>query len=121
MCPGRPPGACHPRLPLRLIIADNARLQQPLVRKPTRFHDRLHALLTEAGFDRHVEEICLPHSADEVGRLLEESDSLRELSMSQAHSPNAVLSTERLLAASPRSVFAAFEQPDQLARWWGGP
>lgn len=39
--------------------------------------------------------------------------------MPEANSPNAVCSTERVLCASPRSVFAAFEQPDQLARWWG--
>ncbi|HLL51899.1 MAG TPA: SRPBCC domain-containing protein [Myxococcaceae bacterium] len=39
--------------------------------------------------------------------------------MSQANNPNAAASTERLLSASPRQVFAAFEQPDRLARWWG--
>ncbi|WP_437774913.1 SRPBCC domain-containing protein [Sorangium sp. So ce1097] len=38
--------------------------------------------------------------------------------MSQANNPNAV-STERVLSASPRKVFAAFEQPDLLAKWWG--
>ncbi|WP_437813682.1 SRPBCC domain-containing protein [Sorangium sp. So ce1078] len=38
--------------------------------------------------------------------------------MSRANIPNAV-STERVLSASPRKVFAAFEQPDQLAQWWG--
>ncbi len=39
--------------------------------------------------------------------------------MSQANNPNAALSTERLLSASVRKVFAAFEQPDRLAQWWG--
>ncbi|XXY51290.1 SRPBCC domain-containing protein [Sorangium sp. So ce269] len=39
--------------------------------------------------------------------------------MSQANDPKAAVSTERVLPASPRKVFAAFEQPDQLARWWG--
>lgn len=39
--------------------------------------------------------------------------------MSQPHDPNAAVRTERVLAASPRRVFAAFEQPDQLSRWWG--
>ena len=39
--------------------------------------------------------------------------------MSQANSPSAFLGTERDLPASPRQVFAAFEQPDLLARWWG--
>ncbi|HEX8452294.1 MAG TPA: SRPBCC family protein [Longimicrobium sp.] len=39
--------------------------------------------------------------------------------MSQANNPSAALSTERLLPASPRAIFAAFEQPEQLARWWG--
>jgi uncharacterized protein YndB with AHSA1/START domain len=39
--------------------------------------------------------------------------------MSQATDPSAALSTERLLPASPRMVFAAFEQPEHLARWWG--
>jgi uncharacterized protein YndB with AHSA1/START domain len=40
--------------------------------------------------------------------------------MSQANNQStAVVSTERVLPANPRTVFAAFEQPDQLARWWG--
>jgi uncharacterized protein YndB with AHSA1/START domain len=41
------------------------------------------------------------------------------MSMSQTINPNAVVSTERLISASPREIFAAFEQPDRLARWWG--
>ncbi len=32
---------------------------------------------------------------------------------------NGVIHTERLFSASPRAIFAAFEQPDKLARWWG--
>lgn len=39
--------------------------------------------------------------------------------MSRANGLNAAVSTERLLSASPRGVFAAFEQPDLLAQWWG--
>src|SRR5688572_2597022 len=39
--------------------------------------------------------------------------------MSQVNNPNAAVSTERVLSASPRKVFAAFEHPEQLARWWG--
>src|SRR5918998_1379483 len=39
--------------------------------------------------------------------------------MSRANDPNAAVSTERVLPADPRTVFAAFERPDQLARWWG--
>ena len=39
--------------------------------------------------------------------------------MSQENNPNAAVSTERFLSASPREVFAALEQPDRLARWWG--
>ena len=39
--------------------------------------------------------------------------------MSQANNPNAAVSTERLLSVNPRKVFAAFEQPDRLAQWWG--
>jgi uncharacterized protein YndB with AHSA1/START domain len=38
---------------------------------------------------------------------------------SQAGNPDAAVSTGRVLAASPRKVFAAFEQPDRLAQWWG--
>jgi uncharacterized protein YndB with AHSA1/START domain len=47
------------------------------------------------------------------------SKSPRRSSMSRANNPNAVLSTERVFSASPRKIFAAFEQPDQLAQWWG--
>jgi uncharacterized protein YndB with AHSA1/START domain len=39
--------------------------------------------------------------------------------MSQANNPSAIISTERVFSVPRRRVFAAFEQPDQLARWWG--
>ena len=39
--------------------------------------------------------------------------------MSRANDPGAAVGTERILSADPRKVFAAFEQPDRLARWWG--
>jgi uncharacterized protein YndB with AHSA1/START domain len=39
--------------------------------------------------------------------------------MSHANNPDSSISTERLLHASPREVFAAFERPNVLARWWG--
>jgi len=39
--------------------------------------------------------------------------------MSQSTNPDAVLSTERVLSASPQQVFAAFENPSRLAMWWG--
>ena len=40
--------------------------------------------------------------------------------MSHASSqPSAVLSTERVFPLAPRKIFAAFERPEQLARWWG--
>src|SRR5580692_5720072 len=40
--------------------------------------------------------------------------------MSQASSQSsAVVSTERVFSVPPRQIFAAFEQPDQLAQWWG--
>jgi transposase len=32
------------------------------------FYDKLNRLLAEAGFDRHIEELCQPHYADRVGR-----------------------------------------------------
>ena len=38
--------------------------------------------------------------------------------MSVANDSTAV-STERVLQARPSAVFTAFEQPDQLAQWWG--
>jgi uncharacterized protein YndB with AHSA1/START domain len=39
--------------------------------------------------------------------------------MPQAKNPKAVLSTERVLHFSPRKIFAAFENPEKLSRWWG--
>lgn len=39
--------------------------------------------------------------------------------MSEANDPNACLRTERVFSASAREIFAAFEQQDRLARWWG--
>lgn len=39
--------------------------------------------------------------------------------MKETGSSQATIQTERLIAATPRQVFAAFEQPEQLARWWG--
>ena len=39
--------------------------------------------------------------------------------MSQVNNPDAVVSTARVLAANPRTVFAAFANPDCLAQWWG--
>ena len=40
--------------------------------------------------------------------------------MSAASSRSStVVSTERVFSVPPRKVFAAFEQPAQLARWWG--
>jgi transposase len=32
------------------------------------FYDRLNALLAQAGFDGHVEDLCQPHYADGIGR-----------------------------------------------------
>jgi uncharacterized protein YndB with AHSA1/START domain len=39
--------------------------------------------------------------------------------MSSETNSESVLSTERVLSASPREVFAAFKNPECLARWWG--
>ncbi|MBI5831498.1 MAG: SRPBCC domain-containing protein [Armatimonadetes bacterium] len=33
--------------------------------------------------------------------------------------PDAVIRTERLISATPHAVFAAFEQPESIAQWWG--
>jgi uncharacterized protein YndB with AHSA1/START domain len=38
---------------------------------------------------------------------------------SPANNPEAIVFNERVLSASPQEIFAAFEQPDCLARWWG--
>jgi uncharacterized protein YndB with AHSA1/START domain len=43
----------------------------------------------------------------------------KEFAMSPANNPNTVASTERMLSFKPRNVFAAFEQADRLAQWWG--
>jgi uncharacterized protein YndB with AHSA1/START domain len=34
-------------------------------------------------------------------------------------SKEAAFRSERVLSATPREVFAAFEQPESLAKWWG--
>src|SRR5512147_824845 len=39
--------------------------------------------------------------------------------MPQENELSAASSTERLLSADPQTVFAAFEQADRLAQWWG--
>ena len=40
--------------------------------------------------------------------------------MSQENTtPSAVLSTERVIPFPARQIFAAFEQPELLAQWWG--
>lgn len=39
--------------------------------------------------------------------------------MSQTHPSSSVLSTERVFSFKPREIFAAFEQPERLATWWG--
>ncbi|MBP6003854.1 MAG: SRPBCC domain-containing protein [Pyrinomonadaceae bacterium] len=33
--------------------------------------------------------------------------------------PDAAICIERTLSAGPREIFAAFEDPERLARWWG--
>lgn len=37
----------------------------------------------------------------------------------ESNPASATVATERVLAAPVRAVFAAFAQPDLLARWWG--
>jgi uncharacterized protein YndB with AHSA1/START domain len=44
---------------------------------------------------------------------------MEEFPMSQTNNPNPVVRTERVLSVSPRIVFAAFEQQERLAQWWG--
>jgi uncharacterized protein YndB with AHSA1/START domain len=40
--------------------------------------------------------------------------------MSDASSQSsAIVSNERVFSVLPRKIFAAFEQPEQLAQWWG--
>lgn len=39
--------------------------------------------------------------------------------MSHTHDPDTTLRTQRVIAASRHAIFAAFEDPDRLARWWG--
>src|SRR5689334_2619220 len=39
--------------------------------------------------------------------------------MSHAKPADAVFSTERVISFPPDQIFAAFEHPDRLARWWG--
>jgi uncharacterized protein YndB with AHSA1/START domain len=74
-----------------------------------------HDSATE-GARQTLERLCVY-----VGEL-PSAESLRspeELSMPHAIDPNAAVSTERVFSSDPRTVFAAFEHPDRLARWWG--
>jgi uncharacterized protein YndB with AHSA1/START domain len=32
---------------------------------------------------------------------------------------DGVISNDRKIAATPREIYSAFEQPEKLARWWG--
>lgn len=38
---------------------------------------------------------------------------------SLANNPDSAVFNERVLSASPSAIFAAFENPNCLARWWG--
>lgn len=39
--------------------------------------------------------------------------------MTNTASKNGAIVTERVLRAEPTAVFAAFERPERLAKWWG--
>lgn len=39
--------------------------------------------------------------------------------MSETNSPDPVIRNSRLFSANPHEVFAAFENPEKLAIWWG--
>lgn len=39
--------------------------------------------------------------------------------MSSSTNPDCVIHNERVISASPRQIFAAIEDPDRLAKWWG--
>lgn len=39
--------------------------------------------------------------------------------MNLGQDPNAILSTRRVISAQPGEIYAAFETPERLARWWG--
>jgi uncharacterized protein YndB with AHSA1/START domain len=39
--------------------------------------------------------------------------------MPEMNSGDAIVSNERVFPFTPKEVFAAFEQPEQLAKWWG--
>jgi hypothetical protein len=84
--------------------------------KPTHLAARLR-------MDKSMPQRTLNAFGSEINKFGHSSSSsefFRELSMSQlTDQSNAVISTERLLPVSPRRVFAAFEQPDRVAQWWG--
>lgn len=43
----------------------------------------------------------------------------QEMNSAFTNNPDATVRNERVLSASPRQIFAAFQQPDRLAQWWG--
>src|SRR6218665_1864956 len=47
------------------------------------------------------------------------SESYMSQSTSSKFAADRTLSTARVIAASPRAIFAAFERPELLAAWWG--
>lgn len=47
------------------------------------------------------------------------SEIANDMKLSSESNKSSVIIVERLLSASPQEIFAAFEDPAKLARWWG--
>ena len=58
------------------------------------------------------------HAVEGGRETLERLDGYAE-ELREIQDPDSAVRTGRMLAASPRQVFAAFERPEHLARWWG--
>lgn len=81
-------------------------------------------LLLEARDMKHAVELMSKHPGVKMGPFeIRPADGSVHRSYAEwiagVSNSSAALITERVISISPRRIFAAFEQPEKLAQWWG--